>query len=174
MNCVDERRATMNTSLALFLPTVILVGLASTGIQCHAPGGPDELPPPTFVAQPATVAPGDTFAVVFTVRNPTRDTVTITSSYGCLFFLSAFRGSDPVSMEGTGYGCITVIGTFAVPPRDSLRIAHRLVAAQRNYPNAPTPLPAGTYRVRTQMNAALPDREAVVTVVDPEGASDER
>lgn len=148
----------MNTSLLLSFPTVILAGLGLAGLECHAPGGPDELPPPTFVAQPATVASGDTFAVVFTLRNPTRDTVRIGSAYGCLFFLSAFRGSDAVAMEGTRYGCTAAFRTFVVPPRDSLRIVHELVAAEL------TPLPRGIYRVQTQMNAALPDLEAHVTV----------
>jgi hypothetical protein len=159
----------LNTSLVLSLPTVILAGLALAGPECHAPGGPDELPPPTFVAHPATVAPGDTFAVVFALHNPTRETVTIGSSYGCLFFLRAFRGSDPISMEGATYFCTAALRTFEVPPGESLRVTHTLVAAERNYPQAPTPLPAGIYRIQTQMNAALPDLEAEVTVVDPAG-----
>ena len=152
----------MNTSLGLSLPTVILAGLGFSGLECHAPAPsePDELPPPTFVAQPATVVRGDTFAVVFTLRNPTTDTVRIGSAYGCLFFLSAFRGSDTVAMQGTRYGCTASFRMFKVPPDDSLRIVHELVAAEL------TPLPAGTYRIQTQMNAALPDLEAVVTVVE--------
>ena len=150
----------MNTSLLLSFPTVILAGIGLAGLECHAPGGPDELPAATFVAQPAAVAPGDSFAVVFTLRNPTRDTVTIGSAYGCLFFLRAYRGSDQVAMQGTRYGCTAAFRRFAVPPGDSLRIVHDLVAAEL------TPLPPGTYRIQTQMNAALPDLEAEVIVVD--------
>lgn len=154
----------------LLLSAVILASLAFSEIECSDPVGTDELPPPTFVVRPARVAPGDTFAVVFTLRNPTRRTVTIGSGYGCLFFLRAFHGSEPVSMEGAIYFCTAAIRAFTVAPGDSLHVVRALVAARRDYPQAPTPLAPGIYRVRTEMNAALPDVEAVVTVVDPAGS----
>jgi hypothetical protein len=168
MNTPFPRLGTPSDTVA----TVLLAGLALTSVGCHEPTGSGQLPPPSFLAQPDTLVPGDTFEVVFTLHNPTRDTVVITSAYGCLFFLQVFRGPDPVSMEGASYVCTAAVRTFEVPPGDSLQLVRTLVAAQPN-PSAPygagAPLPAATYRIRTQMNAALPDAEVLVTVADSVG-----
>ncbi len=148
---------------------VLLLIIALT--SCRDPVRVSDLPAPTFVLRPDTVAPGDSFSVVFTLRNPTRQTVTIPSSYGCLFFLRAFRDANPVSVQGLTYFCTTAVRTFEVAPGDSLVAVRRAVAAERTVNGPATPLPAATYRIQTMMNAALPDLEAVLTVVDSSGAT---
>lgn len=156
------------------LPAALGTGVTLAGVACDDPVGAGGLPPPSFLARPDTVAPGDTFAVVFTLLNPSRDTVTIASAYGCLFFLEVFNGPDPVSMYGAAYACTAAFRTFEVPPQDSLHVVHALVAARAS-PQPPygagAPLPPGTYRIRTRMNADLADLEARVTVVDSVGAT---
>ena len=149
---------------------ICIVPLAANG--CQEPVGADTLPPPTFIVSPSTVAPGDSFAVVFTLRNPTGQSVTITSGAGCLFFLGAVRGSEPVSVQGLTYYCTASITTFQIPPHDSLRAVRRAVAAERGGTGIGTPLRAGTYRIQTMMNTtALPDVEAPLTVSEPSGAT---
>jgi len=165
----------MNMSFtALFrLASAPLLGCLALTLGCRQPAALDALPPPTFLAQPDSVAAGDTFAVVFTLRNPTPSTVTITSASGCLFFLQVFHETDQVDMEGASYFCTAAIRTFEVAPGDSLHFVRNLVAAQPN-PSPPygpgAPLPVGRYRIRTQMNAPLADVEAFVIVVDSVGA----
>ena len=152
--------------LALFIPTLALVTNS-----CRESVGLDVLPPPSFRVLPSTVAPGDSFAVVFTLRNPTDRTVSITSGAGCLFFLRAFQDSSEISVQGLTYFCTAGFRTFQVPPHDSLQAVRRGVAAERTGTATGTPLRAGTYRIRTLMNAALPEMEAPLTVVDTGGAT---
>ena len=150
---------------------VVIPCLALAAYGCDAPLRPNDLPAPTFTVTPATVAPGDSFAVVFELRNPTSRTMTITSGSGCLFFLGAFRGSDAISVEGLTYFCTASISTFSIPPYHSLRFVQRAVAVERIGGGASVPLPPGEYRIRTMMNAALPDVEATLTVEDASGAT---
>ena len=135
-------------------------------IGCQEPAGTDDLLRPTFQVSPETVAPGDSFAVVFTVRNPTSQTVTISSGAGCLFFLRALRDSHQVSVQGLTYFCTAAITAFEVPPRGSLNLVRNGVAAERIGVGVGTPLPPGEYRIQTMMNAALPELQAVLTVQD--------
>ena len=152
---------------------VFLTFVALGPLSCGEPLGTDALPAPAFIVSPNTVAPGDTFAVVFTLRNPTGRTVTITSGAGCLFFLRALRGSDQVSVQGLPYFCTAAITSFQLPPHGSLEVVRRALAAERRGtgPGSPLPLPPGQYRIQTMMNAALPDLEALLTVVDSSGAT---
>ena len=148
------------------LPTALLACFALTAFGCREPTMSFGLPSPSFQAQPDTVAPGDTFRLAFVLRNPGTRSVTITSSYGCLFFLDSFRGQDRTTLDGTLYYCTTVISSFTLNPGDSLQIVRNIVAAAGG-----APLPLGTYRIRTRMNAPLPDVEASVTVVESVGAT---
>ena len=148
------------------LPTALLVCFALTASGCREPTKSLGLPSPTLQAQPDTVTPGDTFRLTFVLRNPGWHSVTITSSSGCLFFLESFRDQEPAAMDGTLYYCTTMITSFTLAPGDSLQIVHSIVAAVGG-----APLPPGTYRIRTRMNAPLPDVEASVTVVKSVGAT---
>ena len=152
--------------LAALIP---LVALAAYG--CEVPTRASELPPPSFIVSPATVAPGDTFTVAFTLQNPTDRAVNITSGAGCLFFLRTFRDSDAISVEGLTYFCTASIRTFTIPPHDSLHVVRHAVAAERLDAGVTAPLPPGIYRIQTMMNAALPELEAPLTVAGPDGAT---
>lgn len=118
----------------------------------------------TFEASPDTVAPGDSVDLVFTLRNHTRYAMTIRSSYGCLFFLESLRGDEPVYWQGMDYGCAAAFTNYTILPGDSLHWVQELVAAEAGGTGSP-PLPAATYRIRTRMNADLPDLETEVTVM---------
>jgi len=153
---VHEMRAA-----ALFVSIVTL-----SPIGCQEPVGTDDLLHPTFQVSPATVAPGDSFAVVFTIRNPNSQTVTISSGAGCLFFLRALRGAHQVSVQGLTYVCTAAITAFDVPAHGSLNLVRYGVAAERTGVGVGTPLPPGEYRIQTMMNASLPELEVVLTVQD--------
>lgn len=149
----------------------VLVAIVALAPACSEPFGSGDLPPPTFVVKPSTVAPGDSFTVVFTLRNPSARPVTITSGAGCLFFLQARRDTEPVSVQGLAYLCTAVVTHFQVPPFGSIQGVRRAAAVERSGAAPGQPLPAGEYRIRTIMNAALPDVEALLTVVDTSGAT---
>jgi hypothetical protein len=148
------------------------LGICAMALACNDPLGFGGLRP-TFVASPDTVVAGDTIEVSLTLHNATRYPRTIRSSYGCLFFLETIRGEEPVPWEGTNYACALAITDFTIPPGDSLLGAHRLVAAEIGTVGngSEEVLPPGAYRIRTRMNADLPDLEAVVTVIDAVGAT---
>jgi hypothetical protein len=128
---------------------------------CGEPTGLDGLEA-VFRAVPDSVEPGGAVQVAFTLRNTTGTERVIRSSSGCLFFLRTLRGDEPVSWDGSGYGCAAAITDFRIAPRDSLHWLHTIFARPSNTADT---LPAGTYRIRTRMNADLPDMEAVVVVV---------
>ncbi len=142
---------------------------AFVALACAGSLEPGDLPPPSFLARPDTVLPGDTFKIVFALRNPTGDTLVIHSAYGCLFFLESFRGDEPVAIQGTTYACTANFRTFKIAPADSLHFVLELVAVLANA--RPAQLPPGTYRIRTRMNADLADLETRVTVIDSVGAT---
>jgi len=149
--------------------TVALLG-AWVGIlaaACGAPTGLDGLQA-VLRAVPDTVEQGGAVQVEFTLRNTTGTERVIRSSYGCLFFLQTLRGDEPVSWDGSDYACAAAITDFRIAPRDSLHWLHTIVA--RPSYTADT-LPTGTYRIRTRMNADLPDMEAVVVVLAPGAAA---
>ena len=148
------------------LPVALFACFGLTASACRELPTSLGLPSPTFLAQPDTVTPGDTFRLVFVLRNPGTHPVSITSSYGCLFFLEAFRGQDPAAMDGTSYYCTAAIHSIALAPGDSLQIVQSIVAAAGG-----APLHPATYRIRTRMDAPLPDVEASVTAVKSVGAT---
>ena len=152
-----------------FAALIPIVAFAAYG--CDVPTAASELPPPSFIVSPATVAAGDSFTVAFTLRNPTGRAVNISSGAGCLFFLRTFRDSDAISVQGLTYFCTASIQPFTIPPHDSLHVVTHAVAAERVGAGVTAPLPPGNYRIQTMMNAALPELEAPLTVVSPDGAT---
>ena len=152
-----------------FLAPILILTVAIAG--CHEPVSPAGLETVRFTVTPSTVAPGDSFVVEFTLRNPTPRTVAVTSGASCLFFLQTHRATEPVSVPGLSYGCLAVVTKFEVPPWGSLRIVRPAVAAERSGGGSSHPLPAGEYKIQTMMLAPLPDQEATLTVVDPSGAT---
>jgi hypothetical protein len=147
------------------LPIAIAASVALAGIGCENPLDVGALPAPTFVAIPDTVAPGDTFAVVFTLRNPTqfRARVGVTCH---LFYPEIFREEEPMApVVGVGgYACVSP-RIIEIAAQDSVMETDQIVAALPG-PDGLTPFPAGVYRIRARMEIALPDLETVLTVVD--------
>ena len=153
---------------------VLVSMICVTAGGCDSPTASRGAPfqPLTLRSEPDTVAPGDTFFVVFTLRNPSRDTQTVRSAMGCLYFLESLVGEQTVFLRYIMYYCTAMPLTFQIPPRDSLQQIHRLVAEVQN-PEPPYdwgPAPSGIYRIRTRMNADLPNVETSVTVMDSHGA----
>jgi hypothetical protein len=68
-----------------------------------------------------------------------------------------------VFLKGTEYACGFAFVDFVIPPRDSLRQVFHLAAAEE-WSSPSDVLPPGTYRIRTLMNADLPNLETEVTV----------
>src|SRR5688572_29068853 len=96
--------------IGLLIPILVLFASCEQPVTGPAP------PRFSFTVTPATVAPGDSFLVEFTLQNPTRQTLTVTSGSGCLFFLQVTKVSEPVSVRGLSYGCLAVVTTFQVKP----------------------------------------------------------
>lgn len=146
------------------------LALCTIVVACHDPYGFGGLRP-TFVASPDTVFPGDTVDVVFTLRNTTRYQQRIRSSMGCLFFLETLRGNERVPWAGTNYACAAAVTDFTIAGGDSLHHVLQIVAldARTEGTRSEELVPPGAYRVRTRMNADLPELEALVTVVAPGG-----
>src|SRR5688572_16598716 len=145
--------------IGLLIPILVLV------TSCEEPVTAPASPRLSFTVTPATVAPGDSFVVEFTLQNPTRQTLTVTSGSGCLFFLQVTRVAEPVSVRGLSYGCLAVVTTFHVKPFGSLKVVRHAVADERTGVGVSSPLPVGQYKIQTIMLAPLPDQEATLTVV---------
>jgi len=76
---------------------------------------------------------------------------------------------------GSNYACTAALTDFTIAPGDSLHGVRQLVAVRfgLKLTDLVFMLAAGTYRIRTHMNAALPDLEmrVVVTAAAVAGAS---
>lgn len=107
-----------------------------------------------------SVRAGDPMVATLVITNPTRDTIRVSSGSSCVATLDALRAGERVDLQGTAFGCLTVISTFAIPPRDSLVRTFDLIAMLRE-DHSPwryvVPPPPGTYRLRANMQVGLPD-----------------
>lgn len=125
---------------------------------------------PSFVLEPSTVAPGDSFQAVLKVENPTLRSVTLYGGATCLTVLRVFRGTEPVDLAGTRFFCAGTIRSWTFPARNTVTVVHLMAAAV--YPSGdasgePAPAPPGTYTVRAELTLDLPHMEAELVVWEP-------
>jgi hypothetical protein len=135
-------------------------------LGCTDPDGlADELNR-TFAVIPDTVAPGDSLRVVLSLANPTGQSVSFTGLYACPAFLFVFRDGTEVELQGSKFPCPPVVTQFRIAPLDSLAVIYHMLATVRAPGTADpfAPAPAGTYRLRADLNMSLPDMETTLTV----------
>ncbi len=115
----------------------------------------------SLTIQPDAVRPGDSFSARVSIENPTSDSVTLTSSYGCIAFVGVYAGNDRhEEFEGTNFACTTAFMDFVVPPQDSIIRVWSVRAG-----NTDGPAESGTYKFRVGFNVAglpLLERQFVV------------
>lgn len=139
--------------------TTIAVSLCSL-LACTEPTGTVDDLRVDFRITPAAVQAGDSMRARLVIVNPTRDTISLHSGSSCVATLDALKDGNRLDMEGTAFGCLTVVMTFPIPPRDSLTRTFNLVARLRE-DKSPwryiVPPPPGVYRLRAAMQVQLPD-----------------
>jgi len=114
-----------------------------------------------FRIEPSVVRAGDSMVAKLVITNPTDDSIRISSGSSCVTTLDALRDDRRLDLQGTAFGCLTVVTTFVIPPRDSLVRVFDLVAMLREdqspwrYVNPP---PVGAYQLRAAMEVNLPDQ----------------
>jgi hypothetical protein len=145
----------------------LLAGVASVVACRQATGTADDLRI-GFTVQGITVRPGDPMLARLVITNPTSDTIAVSSGDSCVATLDALRDGERVDLQGTAFGCLTVISNFRIPPGDSIVREFDLVAMLREnqspwrYVVPPQP---GTYRLRADMHVHLPDEYVTFEVV---------
>src|SRR5262245_14421511 len=87
------------------LATVVPLGTGS----CDSPTGADSSKSFSFLIEPDTVASGDSFAVLYTLRNPTTDTMRVQFGTSCFITPSVYRSDSQVVMKGTDFACLQEI-----------------------------------------------------------------
>lgn len=111
--------------------------------------------------QPDSIRAGDSFSPRISIENPTSDSVTLTSSAGCIAFVGVYAGNDRHGeFEGTNFACTAAITNFVVPPHDSIITVWPLRAG-----DADGPAQSGRYKFRVGFNVGvlpLLEREFVV------------
>lgn len=122
----------------------------------------------SFRAVPASVQTGDSFTAILTIVNTRLDTLAFLSGDSCVATLTVTRGITPVLMTGSSFGCLAVVTSFRIPPRDSLVRAFQMEASIReDAPPFRTFLaPGGLYTIHTRMHVDLPDVAVSVLVRD--------
>ena len=102
----------------------------------------------SLTVQPGSVRPGDSFSARLRIENLTSNSVTLTSSYGCIAFVGVYAGNDRHrEFEGTNYACTTAFVDFVVLPQDSIITVWPVRAG-----DADGPAQSGTYRFRVSFN----------------------
>ncbi len=102
----------------------------------------------SLTIQPDSVRPGDSFSARLSIENPTSNSVTLTSSYGCIAFVGVYSGNNRHrEFEGTNYACTTAFVDFVVLPQDSIITVWPVRAG-----DADGPAQSGTYRFRVGFN----------------------
>ena len=136
-------------------------------LQCADLGGVVGELNRSFLVIPDTVAPGDSLRVVLRLGNPTARAVSFTGLYACPAFLFVVRDATEVELQGSKFDCPPAITQFRIDPLDSLTVIYHMKASVRTpgTSNPYVPAPAGTYRLRADLNMSLPDMETTLTVV---------
>jgi hypothetical protein len=166
MSRFDNKASSVSRFQKWFVP---LVAAVVPFTACSEPTGTVDDLRIGFSVQASVVRAGEPLIAKLVITNPTRDTIKVSSGSSCVATLDAVRNNERVDLQGTAFACLTVVTTFAIPPRDSLVRNFALVAMLREgqspwrYVVPPEP---GIYQLRAAMQVGLPD-EYVAFEVTP-------
>lgn len=150
------------------MPAVLLMAVPA----CRDLTVPAPNPQIAFHLNPTVVRSGDTIQARLVVHNRSDTTVRLTSGCGTLSMRSTSRNGESIAIQGGNLGCLTVVRTFEIGPRDSVVEAHPIVALVNE--GSPgwkyvLPAPPGVYEVKVYVQVhvplKLPDQAARFEVV---------
>lgn len=110
---------------------------------CSEPTRPTDELLVKWTLNSAVVGRSDSVAATLSVRNPTQTPVVLVSRCVSIGGPEVAIGGDPANLRGAGFGCLTAMTEYTVPPRDSLVRVFQLHAET----DLGQPVEPGTYSV---------------------------
>jgi hypothetical protein len=157
-------KRSMQALAALGLAAVVLAGCAEDPL---APGAAQLAVGEALVTELSldrtAIAPGGTFTATYTIRNTGAEAVRLTTACTSLARGVVYRAGAEVGFMGSGSGCYTAIGHYAVPAGGALewRWDVRATIIVEAYPDGRPPLTReaepGEYTFRVEPNVIMID-----------------
>lgn len=124
---------------------------------------PASNPQIAFHLKPTVVRSGDTIQARLVVYNRSDTTVRLTSGCSALSMRSTFLNGKSIEIQGGNLGCLTIVRTFEIAPRDSVVEEHPIVALVNE--GSPgwkyvLPAPPGVYDVKVYVQVHAPAKLA--------------
>jgi hypothetical protein len=145
-----------------------LLALSFVMVGCSEPTSVSDAVTVNVNVSPREVSVGALFAATLTIHNVSTKAVTLVSGDSCVAVIQVYLNDERVDLDGTSWGCFTVVTEFRIPAGEALTRSFtlRALAAQSEAPWEYVVAPApGTYEVRMEMHVNLPDASGEMVIV---------